>query len=658
MSGNDVVIRVSGDNKAKPAFTEAKKDIGELTKQTEFFGNKAIEAKKKVDDLTRSLMEVGQDGTLSVEQVVEAEKKLIKELQAAQRELAQFEKMGKGAADEIAEALEHAAEEAAQLALSQGFHAGEVFTDGMLSSFKSATPALIGGLVAVGVMATPTIGAMIGGAVLGGVGMGGMIGGIAMAARDPRVKQAAEEFANNALPNVDRLGASFVEPTIGALGRLDDKFRNISMGPLLGSFESLSREIAPFTLNLEKAADRFIPGFTRALKAAEPVVRTIGNELPGFAADLTAMFDAMSEDPDGAVMGIKKLMDVTGDTLVLFGKLVGWMEQTYETGVIMGEAVTGVMEDWFHWLGIIFPPMELLSKWMGVLNDDFEDQNAAADRAYDSANQFAGGLDDVKTAAEEAAEQMEGLNKAIDDLLGRTLSWEQLQVRWHEGLRDLNKELMNGAKTLSLHTEEGLKNRDAMLSQIGVAVQMRDDEAKRTGDLEAANAHYQQNIDFLRKQGEAAGFAKGELDQLFAPFKNGPVQVAFEFLFSGLLEGLTDMERALRLRELLNDFSVDAGGWSSQRNRERRGMASGGISSGGLTMMNEQGWEMVELPNGARVIPHGTSQAMLSGASGGARQPIIVQLIDPMTGNVTRQAMIDDALSRGVDPTTVAGAYP
>lgn len=87
-------------------------------------------------------------------------------------------------------------------------------------------------------------------------------------------------------------------------------------------------------------------------------------------------------------------------------------------------------------------------------------------------------------------------------------------------------------------------------------------------------------------------------------------------------------------------------------------MASGGVSSGGWTAMHEQGWEMVKLPNGATVIPHGTSEAMLSGASGGSMPPILVQLIDPMTGNVTREVLIDDALARGVDPTTVAGAYP
>lgn len=637
MSGNEVRIVVTADNKSDPAFTQAKKGAKELEAET---GKVAARVKQLTAEIVELNKQLDATGDTS----------LFQQIALKEQELAKFERAAKRLADELADQAAAAGDAGAQ--------AGTAFAVEFGAMAGAGGPALIGGLVAIAAAAAPALGAMIGGAVLGGVGAGGLVGGIAMAARDPRVKQAAEDFANNALPNVDRLGAPFVEPVIGALDRLDDKFRKISMGPMLGAFESLSREVAPFTLNLEKAADRFIPGFTRALKAAEPVLRTIGNELPGLAADITEMFDAMSEDPDGAVMGMKKLMDITGDLLVIFGELVGWMEQTYEAGVIIGAEVSGALEDVFHWLAILLPPFELLSKYMRVLNDDFEDQEAAADRAYEPARQFAGGLDDISSAAEEAAAQMEGLNKAIDDLLGRTLSWEQLQVRWHDGMRDLRKELGEGARSLSLLSEEGSKNRDAMLGQIGVAIQLRDEEAKRTGDLAAANAHYQQNIDNIRKQGEAAGFAKAELDQLFAPFKNGPVQVAFEFLFSGLLEGLGQMERALRLRELLNDFSVDAGGWASQRNRERRGMASGGISSGGLTMMHEQGWEMVELPNGARVIPHGTSQAMLSGASGGARQPIIVQLIDPMTGNVTRQTMIDDALSRGVDPATVAGAYP
>jgi len=46
------------------------------------------------------------------------------------------------------------------------------------------------------------------------------------------------------------------------------------------------------------------------------------------------------------------------------------------------------------------------------------------------------------------------------------------------------------------------------------------------------------------------------------------------------------------------------------------GRATGGIA-GGLTMVGERGRELVRLPQGSTVIPNGTTEAMMSGASGG-----------------------------------------
>lgn len=55
---------------------------------------------------------------------------------------------------------------------------------------------------------------------------------------------------------------------------------------------------------------------------------------------------------------------------------------------------------------------------------------------------------------------------------------------------------------------------------------------------------------------------------------------------------------------------------------------------------------------------YGKTIAPTSGMASPAPPTIIVQLIDPMSGKVVRQAAINDATSRGVSSDRIRTAYP
>jgi hypothetical protein len=60
---------------------------------------------------------------------------------------------------------------------------------------------------------------------------------------------------------------------------------------------------------------------------------------------------------------------------------------------------------------------------------------------------------------------------------------------------------------------------------------------------------------------------------------------------------------------------------------------------------------------GASVVPGGMRGGVVMAAPT-APTTIVVQLIDPMSGKVMRQAAINDATSRGVAPDKIRAAYP
>lgn len=627
---NDVTIHVKGTSDTKPAFDQAKKGAQEL-------GVETGKVSKKVEELTAEIK------ALNVEMDRTGDTELFKKIEIKRQELARFQRVAKDLAKDLAE-------QAAQA----GAQAGSGFGLEFASMSGKAMPAAIAALVAMVVAAAPGLGAILAGGIVGATGAGGLIGGIAAAAQDPQVKEAGTRFAESMSDSFANLGQAFVVPTASALDELAEHLDKTFRGPLSGAMGSLAREIAPLTHGFEGLIDKTVPGLVKGLGAAEKVLRVLGDELPGLGTDISQMFSTLADSSDGAVMGMKTLIDVTGDVLIWTGNLIAFFADLYEAGVKFGAGVTGALEDILNWLQVVSPAAGILAGWIGQLNNHFEDTESSVHKVAGAAEGFSGGLKGVATSAEKAALELKGLGDAIDDVFNKQMGFDEATVRWQQALLSMRKEMTDGARTLSLFNEKGLENRADMLERIQAAESLREAYFKQTNDLDGANQAYQRNIDKLYAQAVAIGFNKKELDDLVAEYRAGHAVASLTFQFPGLYEGLNAAQALAKLTEI----GGQATGWSQQRNQERQGMAHGGVSSGGWTPMHEQGWEAVHLPTGATVIPHGASEAMMSGASGGSRPPILVQLIDPMTGNVTREALIDDALGRGVDPTTVAGAYP
>lgn len=511
---------------------------------------------------------------------------------------------------------------------------------------------LIGALVAAAAAAAPAVGAMIGGAVIGAVGLGGIVGGIVAAAHDPRVKAAGTDFAQSAFGEMKTsIGPAFVEPTIGALGILKsavkDLFSESQLGP---SMRALANEVQPLAAGLGGMLRELVPGLTAAFKAALPVLQAFADALPQLGKDLSRMFKAMSDDPDGAILGMRLLMEVIGDVAIAFGETIGFLSRVYTSAVKITVTATDLLLGVMKVIGVLNPLIAgPIIGYLQDVHDHAVGQMDAMNGAKNATGEYGGALGEMGGEAQKAANDLKALAAAIDDVFNRQMNIDEATLRWQKGLLDLKKELSDGMRTMSLYTEEGLKNRGAMLNQIEAAERLRDATFKQTGDLDSANLAFQKNIQALYDMARAAGFSKTELDALFGPYFSGTATAKLNFEFPGLFEGLEGMKR-------MAAFAGQAQGWSSQRNTERQGHASGGPWGGGWGSMNEHGGEAVKLPNGSTVIPAGATQQMMSG--GGSSPTIIVQLIDPMTGAVTRQKMIDDALTRGVPQSSVAGAYP
>lgn len=626
---NEVTIKVTGRNEANPALDTAVKSVGKLGEATGFAQKRADELKTKLKELHAQIDKLGADGSKSIEEIEIAQGKLRKEIKATQAELIDFERMLKTLANSAASVTEGLA-----------FAGMEAFKKSALT--LATNPATLGVAAAVGTVFASAAGAAIGGALILGTGAGGMVGGIMAASQDSRVKSAWKDAVKSMTADTIDFGQPFAGPVAESIGLLKEGVTGLLGGELGSSMKSLAAYVPVVAKGLLDLGERAAPGIAKAMQTAKPVMDALAQELPEIGDAIGEMFREISEDPERAVAAVRMLSHAIQETILLVGDLTSTLMSMYFDIATAVDPVIQLQAKLFGWMPVIGDQMKRAAE---------ESAQIVKGLDSDAPARFSTTMDDVAGNTERAKAEMQDLARAIDDVFDRQMDVDQANVKFQLSLHSLRRELAEGTRTLASNTEEGLKNQDSLLTRIEIAERIRDVTIKQTGDLDAANAAFREHIDIIEKLGIQAGLSKAELEALLAPYREG-MQVAIDFHFAGL-------ERGMQTVRELNDLLVGpTSGFASVPGKAHGGVigAASGGARGGRVMVGEYGPEVVDLPYGSTVTTADTTAAMSGG--GGGMPMILVQLIDPMTGEVTRQKLIDGALNRGTSPDLVAAAYP
>lgn len=192
------------------------------------------------------------------------------------------------------------------------------------------------------------------------------------------------------------------------------------------------------------------------------------------------------------------------------------------------------------------------------------------------------------------------------------------------GVRDQSKAFAGALSTLK---KRGVKG--SILADIGSA-------GLEGGGLDTATALLgasKSDIAAMNKlQGQIASNAKAAGTATATAMYGAGIKTA-----EGLVKGLEKQKKKL---EGVMDDVAKSFARSLKRALGIKGKASGGVSGGGLTAVGERGWELLDLPAGSRVRPHGDSRRMAAGWSGGG-QPIIIHQTITLDGRVVARQIFD-----------------
>ena len=171
----------------------------------------------------------------------------------------------------------------------------------------------------------------------------------------------------------------------------------------------------------------------------------------------------------------------------------------------------------------------LPNAWKGLV-----DLQAAAHSGATSQEDLAAQAEKSAEAIQEQKDQVEALNKALADMFDQQMSADRASIKLEESTVSLAKELKDGKATLSLNSEEGRKNRTAVLDQLEAIEALRKARISEGESTDSASKKYVKGIEALRKQMIQAGFSKTAVDELIGAYKDIPEQVSTEIDTPGL----------------------------------------------------------------------------------------------------------------------------
>jgi TP901 family phage tail tape measure protein len=410
-------------------------------------------------------------------------------------------------------------------------------TEALVDQFGQLPPA-IGGTVTV-------LAGLSGTLLLGAAGWVKMRRSNAEALDELRATGPAGDRAATGLQKTQkwagRAAAAFVAAQVAAAG-VSAAFGN-----------DLNPQTDALAQNLEKWA---ISG-----EMAGEATRLLGKDFEHLGYDLSTLdsgfWAGLGNGISGTVESLTGLGDVADESLTHAKERISALDAALSQMVQNGRTETAAA---------IFKKLADEAEKSGVNVDELKKgmpQYAAAVQTAGSATkETATSVTGLGESAEDAADQVETLNKALKDAFAAQMSADRAALKLEESTVGLTKELSKGAKTLSLNSEEGRKNRTAVLDQLAAIEDLREARVDEGATLDEANRKYVKDIDGLRKTMAQAGFTKKQIDDLTGAYRKLPEKVATQIGTPGLIaarEGIKGYDTQLDklARNVTTQVSVD-----------------------------------------------------------------------------------------------------
>jgi hypothetical protein len=675
--GRELNVVFSDADRLGKAFNGTERDAAKLGRELKTVDRDSHEAGRAMDSASRNANQLGNNFEEAARDAGHLERQLLETKAAmaafavefdktgssdalagfrkAKSELSQLQQVAKTLAANaggIGDALKNVLSGGGNLFQKAGGILGVIFDSKNISKALSS----VAGPVIDAVKKWPMASAIVAGIIVGAPLIAAAIttvfsaaavaGGILIAIRDARVKDEFASLGKSVMADLAASAAVFKEPLIATAHELGRAFKDL---PIRQIFAEAVKDLDPLIQGLIRFTQQFASGWLDVVTRGHPVIVEFGRDLDILGGAFKSLLGDIADSGPGAAKELHILTLRIADLTAVVGtaiKSLSWLAD------IMGkldEKTKGFATGgWIHWMKQL---------------DDF---NHGSGELVNAANSTTNAVTRVAEAGGEAAVQFDELNKRlnqvtvnadtlagamVDKVMGATLSMDHAVLSFNESLTHLDDNFKKGHLTLDITKAKGQQLREAVLASVQANLQEYDTLIKLGMGADQAAAAYDANTGALERQLQKLGLTKGQIDDLIGKYRGVPDKVNTDIAVNGLTSAIADLTEMIRLingipkhttaqvdyieyrsgeRDTKTPVLAPSSGGSVKGTRTQY-KASGGVVGAmgggprsGMTWVGEQGPELVRLPYGSTVMPHGQSEQMAAAMAGAPTRPAAV----------------------------------
>lgn len=345
----------------------------------------------------------------------------------------------------------------------------------------------------------PLIGAVISAGVIGAAGVGGVVGGVLLASKDPRVKEAGTALGQNLLGQLKKDADVFVAPVLANITKIESAFGGMN-GDIKKIFSGSSSFLNPLVNGVLGGVKGILGGIASLVSKGRPVIDALGQS---FTTIGKAVGSALTTIAGGSKSAAAALNDFANDLAVVI-KGIGW-------------AVRGLTELY----NAMMLPTRLETNWYFKWKTGIDytiAKTPVATAAVDALSGVLPGLAHLTLSAGEAAGkagmQMQTYADAMDEAASKGRGLYDSQIDVAQAVADAEKALKTNGKTLDLNTQKGRDNSKALSDVAGKLVANYDAYVKVNGEGGAAAGIAAHSRAQFIKLAESFGKSAGEAADL------------------------------------------------------------------------------------------------------------------------------------------------
>ncbi|MEU4804307.1 hypothetical protein [Actinosynnema sp. NPDC023587] len=508
------------------------------------------------------------------------------------------------------------------------------------------SPALMGAIAAAGL----PLGAAAGGAIVLGFGGGLAALGMVTTARTAEVRTAFQRMSDDVSGKWAGIAEPWRKTMVNVSEHIGDAFDKIS--PRLSrSFDTLAPAVSRFSGKFFDAWAGF--DLEPLSRGASRVMDDLGGRMPGIVDSLSENFDELAESIERNPKALGQLVEAgTG----LAGHLIGDLGNLNSEFGAIGEEIE-MFTNFFRYgkyevnaeIGLTADgeSMIVTSGRIDAMFKDIAKGAAATGRStYDAktaSEQLESAWRALADAGDDLAERGSGIQTLLDQIAGRTPSYEEATQQINDGIRGLSdtfsdatnhadgygNALVGADGKVNTLTKNGSDLQDTIInlqsgfSNAAAAVRELEDAGwSHDAAVLKVNTDMIEQYNRLVAVGQIMGLTETQMESLLGVYGLTPksLDTIARLDENGVPQRLDAMARNRTVTYTAQ--YVDYGNPNTSHDNSRRsntgwgvgGYAHGGVSGGGWTTVGELGPERVKLTPGAQVQPYTESRRQLEPA--------------------------------------------